>query len=291
MVFYAKVLETTLLFTIFVLSVYLLSGLTGLFSLGHGAFITIGAYTAGLATTRFGLPIWIAMVLAIVVGMMAGLVIGIPTLKLRRDYFLLVTFGFGEMVRALLLWTAQLTGGAMGLAGIPYAAELPLIGVSTVIVLIFVANLKKTAFGRNCIAIRDDELAAQAMGVAVYAHKIRVFLLSAAIASYGGALLAFNMSFIEPNLFNWLESARLIVIIFVGGINSVTGALITSVLYYSFGEVFRFANVWRDVILAVLVILVIIFRTQGLFGSWELSPQWIRSRFRRRAARAAGKGA
>ncbi|TVR31726.1 MAG: branched-chain amino acid ABC transporter permease [Spirochaetaceae bacterium] len=277
MIFYAKVLETTLLFTMFVLSVYMLSGLTGLFSLGHGAFITLGAYTAGLATTRFGLPIWLAMVLAVVVGMIGGLIIGAPTLKLRRDYFLLVTFGFGEMVRALLLWTAQLTGGAMGLAGIPYAAELPLIGVSTLVVVVFVANLKKTAFGRTCIAIRDDELAAQAMGVNVYAHKIKVFLLSAAIASYGGALLAFNMSFIEPNLFNWLESAKLIVIIFVGGINSVTGALITGIFYYSFGELFRFAHVWRDVLLGVLVILVIVFRTQGLFGNWEFSPAWIKS--------------
>ncbi len=277
MIFYAKVLETTLLFTMFVLSVYMLSGLTGLFSLGHGAFITLGAYTAGLATTRFGLPIWLAMVLAVVVGMVGGLIIGAPTLKLRRDYFLLVTFGFGEMVRALLLWTAQLTGGAMGLAGIPYAAELPLIGVSTLVVVVFVANLKKTAFGRTCIAIRDDELAAEAMGVNVYAHKIKVFLLSAAIASYGGALLAFNMSFIEPNLFNWLESAKLIVIIFVGGINSVTGALITGIFYYSFGELFRFAHVWRDVLLGVLVILVIVFRTQGLFGNWEFSPAWIKS--------------
>lgn len=280
--FLANVLETTLMYAIFVLSVYLLSGLTGFFSLGHGAFITIGAYTAGLATLRFGLPIWLAFILAICMGVVGGLIIGVPTLKLRRDYFLLITFGFGEMVRALLLWTSQLTGGAMGMAGIPYAAELPLIAISVVLVLIIIANLKKSAFGRTCISIRDDELAAQAMGINVYAHKIKVFLLSAAIASYGGALLAFNLTFIEPNLFDWLESARLIVIIFVGGINSVTGALFTALLYYSFGEIFRFANVWRDVILAILVILVIIFRSQGLFGSFELTPAWIKSLFARK---------
>ena len=286
--FFANVLETTLMYTIFVLSVYLLSGLTGFFSLGHGAFITIGAYTAGLATLRFGLPIWLAFILAIVMGLVGGLIIGVPTLKLRRDYFLLITFGFGEMVRALLLWTSQLTGGAMGMAGIPYAAELPLIAISVVVVLFIIANLKRSSFGRTCISIRDDELAAQAMGINVYAHKIKVFLLSAAIASYGGALLAFNMTFIEPNLFDWLESARLIVIIFVGGINSVTGALVTALFYYSFGELFRFANVWRDVILAVLVILVIIFRSQGLFGNFELSPKWIKSLFNRRKSPERG---
>ena len=286
--FFANVLETTLMYTIFVLSVYLLSGLTGFFSLGHGAFITIGAYTAGLATLRFGLPIWLAFILAIVMGLVGGLIIGVPTLKLRRDYFLLLTFGFGEMVRALLLWTSQLTGGAMGMAGIPYAAELPLIAISVVVVLFIIANLKRSSFGRTCISIRDDELAAQAMGINVYAHKIKVFLLSAAIASYGGALLAFNMTFIEPNLFDWLESARLIVIIFVGGINSVTGALVTALFYYSFGELFRFANVWRDVILAVLVILVIIFRSQGLFGNFELSPTWIKSLFNRKKSPKRG---
>ena len=286
--FFANVLETTLMYTIFVLSVYLLSGLTGFFSLGHGAFITIGAYTAGLATLRFGLPIWLAFILAIVMGLVGGLIIGVPTLKLRRDYFLLITFGFGEMVRALLLWTSQLTGGAMGMAGIPYAAELPLIAISVVVVLFIIANLKRSSFGRTCISIRDDELAAQAMGINVYAHKIKVFLLSAAIASYGGALLAFNMTFIEPNLFDWLESARLIVIIFVGGINSVTGELVTALFYYSFGELFRFANVWRDVILAVLAILVIIFRSQGLFGNFELSPKWIKSLFNRKKSPKSG---
>jgi branched-chain amino acid transport system permease protein len=271
MIFYAKVLETTLLFSIFVLSVYLLTGLTGLFSLGQGAFVTIGAYTAAIGTLRFGYPVWFSMILAIMVGIVGGILVGVPTLKLRRDYFLLITFGFGEMVRALLLWMAQLTGGAMGIAGIPSAAGLPLIAISTLVILILVKNLTKSSFRRNCIAIRDDELAAQAVGINVYGHKIKVFILAAAISSYGGALYAFNMMFIEPNLFDWLESAKLIIIIFVGGMNSLFGVFIMSLIYYTFGEFFRFASVWRDVILGVLVVLVIIFRSQGLFGDWDLS--------------------
>jgi branched-chain amino acid transport system permease protein len=277
MVFYAKVLETTLLFSIFVLSVYLLTGLTGLFSLGQGAFVTIGAYTAAISTLRFGFPVWFSMVLAVLVGILGGILVGVPTLKLRRDYFLLITFGFGEMVRALLLWMAQLTGGAMGIAGIPSAAGLPLIAISTLVILVLVKNLTKSNFRRNCIAIRDDELAAQAVGINVYGHKIKVFILAAAISSYGGALYAFNMMFIEPNLFDWLESAKLIIIIFVGGMNSLFGVFVMSLIYYTFGEFFRFANVWRDVILGVLVVVVIIFRSQGLFGDWDLSWDRIRS--------------
>ena len=271
MIFYAKVLETTLLFSIFVLSVYLLTGLTGLFSLGQGAFVTIGAYTAAIGTLRYGFPVWFSIVLAVLVGIIGGILIGVPTLKLRRDYFLLITFGFGEMVRALLLWTAQLTGGAMGIAGIPYAAGLPLIAVSTLVILLLIANLTKSNFRRNCIAIRDDELAAQAVGINVYGHKIKVFILAAAISSFGGALYAFNIMFIEPNLFDWLESAKLIIIIFVGGMNSLAGVFVMSLIYYTFGEFFRFANVWRDVILGVLVVMVIIFRSQGLFGDWNFS--------------------
>jgi branched-chain amino acid transport system permease protein len=261
----------------FVLAVYLMTGLTGLFSLGQGAFISLGAYTAAIATLSFKISPPVAIVMAVFMGILSGLVIGIPTLKLRRDYFLLITFGFGEMVRNLLLWMAQLTGGAMGIAGIPRAAGLPLILISVVVILFLIANLKKSNFMRNCIAIRDDELAAQAMGINVYAHKLKVFILAATISSYGGALFAFNIMFVEPGLFNWLDSARLIIIIFIGGINSLSGAFIMAIFYYTFGEVFRFASVWRDVILAVIVICVNIFRPQGIFGSWEFSFRWIAS--------------
>jgi branched-chain amino acid transport system permease protein len=276
MYFFLTFAETTLISGIFVLSVYLLSGLTGLFSLGQGAFIALGAYTAAIAV-RSGVHPYIAMAMAACMGVLSGLVIGLPTLKLRRDYFLLITFGFGEMVRNLLLWMAQLTGGAMGIAGIPRAASLPLIGVSTLVILFFIANLKRSNFMRRCIAIRDDELAAQAMGINVYGHKLKVFILSAAISSYGGALFAFNIMFIEPGLFNWLDSARLIIIIFIGGINSFTGAFIMALFYYTFGEVFRFLNVWRDVFLALIVICVNIYRPQGIFGSWEFSFCWLAS--------------
>jgi len=275
MLFYVKVLETTLVSGIFVLSVYLMTGLTGLFSLGQGAFISLGAYTAAIGTVNFGVNPYVAMAMAVVVGVVSGFLVGLPTLKLRRDYFLLVTFGLGEMVRALLLWMAQLTGGAMGIAAIPNAAGLPLIAVSTLVILLLVSNLKKSNFKRACVAIRDDELAAQAMGINVYGYKIKVFILSAAISAYGGALFAFNIMFIEPNLFDWLDSAKLIIIIFVGGMNSFSGAFIVAFFYYTFGEFFRFANVWRDVILAILVIAVNIFRPQGFFGSWEFSPKRI----------------
>jgi branched-chain amino acid transport system permease protein len=277
MLFYVKVLETTLISGIFVLSVYLMTGLTGLLSLGQGAFISIGAYTAAIAVLNFGISPWLAILLATIMGGFAGFTIGIPTLKLRRDYFMLITFGFGEMVRNLLLWMAQLTGGSLGIAGIPQAAGLPFIGVSTLFVLFFISNLKKSNFKRACIAIRDDELAAQAMGINVYGHKLKVFILSAAISSYGGALFAFNIMFIEPNLFDWLDSAKLITIIFVGGINSLSGSFVVAFFYYTFGELFRFANVWRDVILAILVICVNIFRPQGFFGSWEFSLRWLLS--------------
>ena len=276
MEFYLKVLEITCLFTILVLGAYLMTGLTGLFSLGQGGFVSIGAYTASVAYLKFNLPFPACIVLAIAMGVAVGFVIGLPTLRLHRDYFLLVTFGFGEMVRAALLHLAQLTGGALGVAGIPKLVGLPMIILSIVVITLITANLKRSRFGRDCIAIRDDELAATLMGIPVYRHKMKVFILSSAITSYGGALYAFVIMFIEPNLFNWLESAKLIIITFVGGVNSITGAIITSVVYYSFGEFFRFVDVWRDVLLAIGVLLVTIFRSQGIFGNWELTPGKLR---------------
>jgi branched-chain amino acid transport system permease protein len=271
MAFYLKVLEITCLFTILVLGAYLMTGLTGLFSLGQGGFVSIGAYTAAIAYLHLHLPFPIAILLAIIMGCIVGFLIGIPTLRLHRDYFLLVTFGFGEMVRAALLHLAQLTGGALGIAGIPQLVGLPMILASILFITFLIANLKRSRFGRNCIAIRDDELAASLMGINVYGHKMKVFVLSSAITSYGGALYAFLIMFIEPNLFNWLESAKLIIITFVGGVNSITGAIVTSVIYYSFGEFFRFVDVWRDVLLALAVLFVTIFRSGGIFGSWEFS--------------------
>lgn len=271
MMFYARVLEITLLYTIFVIGIYPLTGLTGLFSLGQGAFIVLGAYTAAISYLKFGVNPVFAIILAVVMGIVVGIMVGLPTLRLRRDYFLLITFGFSEMVRGLLLWTAQLTGGAMGIAGIPKFVRLPAISISVVVILFFISNLKRTRFGKNCIAIKNDELAASSIGINVYAHKMKVFILSAAISTYAGALYAFNIMFIEPNLFNWIESAKLIIIVFVGGLNSLTGAFVSAVIYYTFGEIFRFANVWRDVILGVIVILIILFRERGLFGDREFS--------------------
>ena len=234
--FYLKVLEITSLYTILVLGVYLMTGLTGLFSLGQGGFVSIGAYTAAIVYMRFGLPFPLALAFAIVMGAVLGFLVGIPTLRLRRDYFLLVTFGLGEMVRAGLLYLAQLTGGALGMAGMPKKVGLPLILGSIVVITFITYSLKRSRFGRDCIAIRDDELAASMMGINVYAHKIKVFMISSAITAYGGALYAFNILFIEPNLFNWLESAKLIIITFVGGLNSIAGVIAASAIYYSFGE-------------------------------------------------------
>ena len=165
--FYLKVLEITSLYTILVLGVYLMTGLTGLFSLGQGAFVSIGAYTAAIAYMRFGVPFPLALALAILMGALLGFLVGIPTLRLRRDYFLLVTFGLSEMVRAGLLYLAQLTGGALGMAGMPRKVGLPLILGSIVVITFITYSLKRSRFGRDCIAIRDDELAASMVGINV----------------------------------------------------------------------------------------------------------------------------
>ena len=142
MEFYLKVLEITSLYTILVLGAYLMTGLTGLFSLGQGGFVSIGAYTAAIAFLHFHLPFPVAILLAVLMGSLVGFLIGIPTLRLHRDYFLLVTFGFGEMVRAALLHLAQLTGGALGIAGIPQLVGLPMILISILLITFLIFELE-----------------------------------------------------------------------------------------------------------------------------------------------------
>ena len=161
----------------------------------------------------------------IVISLLVGLVIGTVTLKLKNDYFALATYGFSEVIKNVLIYFSSFTGGSMGVFGIPASVTLPLVAVIFLVGLVITRNFKVTKLGRNSLAIRNDELAAQVMGINVFKHKLSVFLLSAVFGSVAGSLLAFATYYIEPNLFDWNRSISLIVIVFFGGINSLTGAV------------------------------------------------------------------
>jgi branched-chain amino acid transport system permease protein len=271
-----------------VVGVFVLTGMTGMFSLGQAAFMAIGAYTSGILVVKLGLPFPLACVLAVMAAVGVGFIVGLPTARLRRDYISLVTLGFGEAINALLNRTTPLTGGAAGFSGIPPKTTFLLALVSTAAVICVVRWFKISKYGRQCVAVRNDELAAKAVGINVPRIKMIAFLLSVAVTAWAGCLYAFYTTYVDPSVFGWKLSANWVIIVFFGGVNSLTGAILSSFILMGLPELLRFLLYYRTVFYAILVILVINFKPEGLLGNWELTPQNIGKLFVRK--RAAGRG-
>lgn len=274
--FVLSIVTFTSITVIAVTGVFVLTGLTGLFSLGQAAFMAIGAYVAGVLVVNYHFSFPLAAVAALLVGLAAGVVVGLPTIRLRRDYISLVTFGFGEAIAALLNQSVNLTGGAMGMSGIPRKTTLELAVVSAIICLLIVRNFKYSKYGRQCIALRGDELAAKSVGINVTRIKMVAFLLATALTTYAGILYGFYTTYVEPVMFGWTKSAEWIIMVYFGGINSLTGAVFSSVLLTSLPEVLRFASEWRIAIYCVVVLFILNFRPIGIFGEYELALNSLR---------------
>ena len=273
MALFSNVLTQVFITLIAVTGVYVLTGLTGMFSLGQAAFMAIGAYASGLLVIRAGLPIPVAMLLAVLLAVVVGYLIGYPVVRLRRDYISLVTLGFGEAIAALLNRMTTLTGGAAGLTGIPRRVTLTIAAISAVAAIILVAFFKTSKYGRQCIALRGDELASKAMGINVSKVKMVAFLLSVALTAYSGCLYAFYMSYVDPSTFGWKKSADWVIMVFFGGVNSLTGSTLGAFILSALPQLLRGLQDYRYVIYAILVLIIINFRPSGLLGEWELTPK------------------
>ncbi len=276
MALYTHILTQILISVVSVAGVFVLTGMTGMFSLGQAAFMAIGAYTSGLLVTKLGVSIFLAWPAGVVLAVIVGFIVGLPTVRLRRDYISLVTLGFGEAITALLNRTTALTGGASGLTGIPKVTTLPIALGSAVLVIVLITLFKHSKYGRQCIAVRSDELAAKSMGINVPKVKMIAFLISVAVTAYGGCLYAFYTAYVDPSLFGWKKSAEWVIMVFFGGVNSLTGSVLSTFVLSGLPEVLRFLQNYRAIIYAVLVLLIINFKPAGLLGEWELTPRNIR---------------
>ena len=277
----SNILTQVFITLIAVSGVYVLTGLTGMFSLGQAAFMAIGAYASGLLVIRAHIPFVLACIIAVAMATGIGFLIGYPVVRLRRDYISLVTLGFGEAIAALLNRMTTLTGGANGLTGIPRIVGLGITLVSAVAALTLVAFFKTSKYGRQCIALRGDELAAKAMGINVTKVKMTAFLLSVALTSYSGCLYAFYMSYVDPSGFGWKKSADWVIMVFFGGVNSLTGSTLGAFILSALPQVLRGLQNYRYVIYAVIVLIILNFKPSGLLGEWELSIRGIRNLFRK----------
>ena len=271
MSFYTSLYISICITLISVLAMYLLVGLTGIFSMGQAAFMAVGAYGAGLLALRSPLPMAVNIVFAIVLGMAFAFVVSIPVIKLRRDYIALITLAFGEAVVALLNNATSFTGGSLGLNGIPRGVTAPLITVLLIASIFIVINFKNSRFGRQCLAVKSDEISAEAMGINTARVKIISFVFAGALTAFAGALWAYLTTYVEPNAFAQKMSIEWIIIVFIGGVGSLSGTLFAGVLLTILPELLRFTDNLRIIIYSVFVILVINFMPKGLFGEMEFS--------------------
>lgn len=278
--YYLQILLIVGIFITLTLSLNLINGYCGQFSLGHAGFWGAGAYASAIYSSFYALPVAtpINMAIACLVGFLAaalcGIIIGVPCLRLKGDYLAIATLGFGEIVRIIIMNT-ELVGGPRGFINIPHWANIYWIYAVALVVIVFMINLKRSTYGRAIISIREDEIAAENMGVNLFRYKLFSFIVGAGIAGVAGALFAHTQQFLHPSNFNFMWSVIILVMVILGGQGSVTGSVIGAVVLTIFPEVLRFigghASDWRMPIYSVLLIVLMLARPQGIFGAHEFS--------------------
>lgn len=254
---------------ILAVSLNLINGFTGQFSLGHAGFMAVGAYVSGLLTIHLNWPFPVVLVIAGLISALIGLLIGLPTLRLRGDYLAIATLGFGEIVRVILL-NLKITGGPRGLGGIAPKTTFFLAEIVALITIIVITNIVRSSHGRALVAIREDEMAAEAMGINTTRYKVMAFSIGAAFAGIAGALFAHHQMFIDPRSFTFQRSIEILVIVVLGGLGSITGSIVAAVVLTILPEALRGMAQYRMVVYSLLLIGLMLIRPQGLFGTKEL---------------------
>ena len=289
MSYYITVLTNVGITLVGVLSVFVVTGLTGLFTLGQASFMAIGAYAAGILAKMLGWGFIPSALAAMLAGGFMGLLIALPTVRLRRDYIALITFGFGQAVTSVINNLSGITGGATGLTSIPKYTTPWHVLISLVIIGAIVWNLKNSRFGRQCVALKSDELAANAMGINVTRIKTIAFVIASMLTAYGGVLYAFHTTYADAKIFTWNRSAEWLIVVFFGGMGSMTGALLAGILLGILPELLRATDNLRIIIYCLVVLITINFRPQGMLGTYEFSIKRLAARLRRPSI-AGGKG-
>ncbi len=255
-------------------SLNLINGYAGQFSLGHAGFMALGAYGASVVTRALnataGDPLSIAILpVALVVGgivaALAGLVVGIPSLRLRGDYLAITTLGFGEIIR-VIIQNIDFLGGARGFTGIPKLANLFWVFAFVGIVVFVITNLINSTYGKGFLSVRDDEIAAQAMGIDSTKYKVIAFITGAFFAGIAGGLYAHFVTYINPSQFSFIKSIEIVVMVIVGGMGSTVGVILAAIILTILPEALRGIAEYRMVIYSLLLIVIMISRPQGIFG-------------------------
>jgi len=275
------------IYSILTLSLNLVVGYTGLVSLGHAAFFSIGAYISALLALNLGISPWIGLIAGACGAAVFGVVIGMPSLRLKGDYLALATFGAGMIVYSIAKNWVSLTRGPMGLPGIPgfsvfgFSLEstwlyLILVIVFTLVTVFVLQRLVGGAYGRVLRSIREDEIASETLGKYVAKYKLQVFVVGAFFAGIAGSLYAHYITFIDPSSFTVMESITILLMVIFGGMGSIKGSLVGAIMLVMFPEMLRFLGMpssiaapMRQMIYGLLLVVFMIKRPQGLLGKYR----------------------
>jgi branched-chain amino acid transport system permease protein len=310
--YYAEILSLTGISIILAVSLNLITGFTGQFSIGHAGFMAVGAYSSVFLTVYFSQSVeqWLTSIVGTTVAQalvflgiilfgaliaaLAGLLVGIPSLRLRGDYLAIVTLGFAEIIRIIIL-NIDRVGGATGFRGavapwegrpiIPQYANFIWIGGFAVITIVVVYNIVRSDIGRALISIREDELAAEAMGINTVRYKVLAFVISSAFAGIAGSLFGHYRQFLHTNDFQFIRSIEIIIMIVLGGMGSITGAVLGAIVITILPELLRQlpGNLihYRLVIYSALLVVIMLTRPQGVMGAREFGIPWLKRAQRR----------
>lgn len=284
----AQILTFAAINVIIALSLNLISGFTGQLALGHAGFMAIGAYSTAVLIMKLNIPIFPAILIGGIITAAFGIVIGFPTLRCKGDYLAIVTLGFGEIIRVIMINTESITGGAAGLKGIPsFSNDINLSPMISFIwvylfmvgIIILISNLIKSSHGRAIVSIREDEIAANAMGINVFYYKMFAFTLSAFIAGIGGGLYALLFGYLNPTMFSWLKSMDFLIIVVLGGMGSIVGTVATGFILTYLQEFLRILQDYRLVIYPLILIFIMLFKPTGLIGIVNDIKKWLKKTF------------
>jgi len=282
-------------------SLNLINGFTGQFSIGHAGFMAIGGYTSAAFTYYLGGGLirsvssvvmfgWLAksiiFVFALLLGgtlaAFAGLAVGIPSLRLKGDYLAIATLGFGEIIRVIIL-NIDAVGAARGFADIPGYTNLFWVLFFVLLTIVVVRNLVHSTHGRAFLSVREDEVAAEAMGINTTYYKVNAFVIGAFFAGIAGGLFGHYLMYLHTNSFTFMKSIEVIIMVVLGGMGSITGSILAAIILTILPEFLRILKDYRMVIYSFILIVLMLTRPQGIFGVEELSLQRIRNIFIKKA--------
>lgn len=261
-------------------SLNLINGFAGQFSLGHAGFMAIGGYTAAYLTSVMqaepgtvggNIMFLAALLIAGLVAAIFGVLVGIPSLRLKGDYLAIVTLGFGEIIR-VIIQSLDFLGGARGFTSIPKFTNFAWVFCMAAVLIFIISNLVRSTYGKGFLAVADDEISAEAMGINSTYYKVVAFVTGAFFAGMAGGLYAHFVTYINPSQFGFVKSIELVVMVILGGMGNTVGVILSAMLLTILPEALRAIAEYRMVIYSLTLVVIMITRPQGLFGR----GQWMK---------------